>query len=53
MMVPMPWAASASLNIYKARLQAAFEGANVRVLIAFWLFGKRHRALPIIYIPKN
>lgn len=36
----MPGTAGASWSGYKARFQAIFHGADPKVLIAFWLFGK-------------
>lgn len=41
-MLPMPGASSSTLSLYRARLSALFEGADVRVCIAFWLFGRYH-----------
>ncbi|KAI7254931.1 putative Golgi integral membrane protein [Hortaea werneckii] len=38
-MLPMPGAPSTSWSSYRARIQAAIEGADLRVCIAFWLFG--------------
>lgn len=38
-MLPMPGAPGSSLSLYRARLSALFEGADVRVCVAFWLFG--------------
>lgn len=38
--LPVPGAPSASLALYKARLRAAFAGANPRVCTAFFLFGE-------------
>ncbi|GAB1728572.1 hypothetical protein NU195Hw_g7122t1 [Hortaea werneckii] len=38
-MLPMPGAPSTSWSSYWARIQAAIEGADLRVCIAFWLFG--------------
>lgn len=38
--LPMPGAPSASLALYRARLRAAFAGANPRVCAAFFLFGE-------------
>ncbi|USW46693.1 Putative batten's disease protein Cln3 [Septoria linicola] len=38
-MLPMPGAPSSSWQLTKARLASKFEGASVRVCIAFWLFG--------------
>ncbi|KAI7259270.1 protein btn1 [Hortaea werneckii] len=35
----MPGAPSTSWSSYRARIQAAVEGADLRVCIAFWLFG--------------
>ncbi|KAI7217107.1 protein btn1 [Hortaea werneckii] len=35
----MPGAPSPSWSSYRARIQAAIEGADLRVCIAFWLFG--------------
>lgn len=36
----MPGAPSSSWALTKQRLRAKFEGADVRVCTAFWLFGK-------------
>ncbi|KAI6929731.1 protein btn1 [Hortaea werneckii] len=38
-MLPMPGAPSTSWSRDRARMQAAIEGADLRVCIAFWLFG--------------
>ncbi|KAI6803904.1 protein btn1 [Hortaea werneckii] len=38
-MLPMPGAPTTSWSSYRARIQAAVEGADLRVCIAFWLFG--------------
>ncbi|KAI7198929.1 protein btn1, partial [Hortaea werneckii] len=38
-MLPMPGAPSTSWSSYRARIQAAIEAADIRVCIAFWLFG--------------
>jgi len=39
MRLPVPGSPAASWTVYKARLKAAFEGADRRVVAAFWLFG--------------
>ncbi len=39
-MLPLPGAPSSSWAMYKARIKAAFDGAEARVCLAFWLFGK-------------
>lgn len=47
---PIPGTASSSLAIYKARLQAAFVGANARVCTAFWLFGLVNNVLYVVIL---
>ena len=42
-MLPLPGAPSSSWAMYRARLKAAFDGADARVCLAFWLFGKPAR----------
>lgn len=39
-MLPLPGAPSSSWAMYKARIKAALDGAQARVCLAFWLFGK-------------
>ena len=39
-MLPFPGHPSSSWPMYRARLQAIFAGADPRVCIAFWLFGR-------------
>ena len=39
-MLPLPGAPGSSWALYRSRLRAAFEGAEPRVCVAFWLFGK-------------
>lgn len=39
-MLPLPGAPASSWAMYRARLKAAVDGADARVCIAFWLFGK-------------
>lgn len=36
---PLPGAPSSSWAMWKARIRASFEGADLRVCTAFWLFG--------------
>jgi battenin len=38
-LLPMPGSPSASWGLYRARIKAAFDGADPRVCAAFWLFG--------------
>ncbi|KAK4547898.1 battenin CLN3 protein [Oleoguttula mirabilis] len=38
-MLPMPGAPSTTWSHYTARMKAALEGADLRVCVAFWLFG--------------
>lgn len=38
-MLPLPGAPSSSWAMWKARIKASFEGADLRVCTAFWLFG--------------
>ncbi|KAI9665680.1 MAG: battenin CLN3 protein [Bathelium mastoideum] len=46
----MPGSPAASLPRYKARLLAAFRGADARVCAAFWLFGVVNNVLYIIIL---
>lgn len=39
-MLPLPGAPSSSWARFRERLKAIFSGADPRVCIAFWLFGK-------------
>ena len=38
-MLPLPGSPSASWAIYRDRLMALSSGADVKVFVAFWLFG--------------
>ncbi|KAL8789505.1 MAG: hypothetical protein Q9213_001118 [Squamulea squamosa] len=38
-MLPLPGSPSSSWAMFRARMSAAFAGADVRVVTAFWLFG--------------
>ncbi|GAB7352838.1 hypothetical protein MBLNU459_g3447t2 [Dothideomycetes sp. NU459] len=46
----MPWAASSSWSLYRARVSALLEGADVRVCVAFWLFGLINNVLYVIIL---
>ncbi|KAI5798552.1 batten's disease protein Cln3 [Pyronema domesticum] len=48
--LPVPGTPSASLSVYKARLKAAFIGANPRVCTAFFLFGLINNVLYVIIL---
>ena len=39
-MLPLPGSPASSWAMYRARLAAIFSGADPRVCLAFWLFGK-------------
>lgn len=39
-MLPLPGAPSSSWARFRERFKAIFSGADPRVCIAFWLFGK-------------
>lgn len=49
-MLPPPGSPGASWAIYRARFRALFEGADVRVCIAFWLFGLINNVLYVIIL---
>ncbi|KAF2464962.1 protein btn1 [Lindgomyces ingoldianus] len=49
-LLPMPGSPSASWAVYKARLNAVFEGADPRVCAAFWLFGLINNVLYVIIL---
>jgi len=36
----VPGSPAASWTVYKARVKATFDGADRRVVAAFWLFGE-------------
>jgi battenin len=38
-LLPLPGAPSTSWALYRARLASVFRGADVSVIVAFWLFG--------------
>ncbi|GAB7360336.1 hypothetical protein MBLNU230_g8295t1 [Neophaeotheca triangularis] len=46
----MPGAPSSSWPLYKARLRTRFEGANLRVCAAFWLFGLINNILYVLIL---
>ncbi|KAF8537508.1 batten's disease protein Cln3 [Trichophaea hybrida] len=48
--LPVPGAPSASLALYKARVRAAFVGANPRVCAAFFLFGLINNVIYVIIL---
>jgi hypothetical protein len=37
--LPLPASPASSWALYRARLKVLFQGADVSVLLAFWLFG--------------
>lgn len=39
-MLPLPGAPSASWARFRAQLGALFQGADPKVCVAFWLFGR-------------
>jgi battenin len=45
-MIPMPGTPAFSWRMLCARVQGKFEGADFKVCVAFWLFGKS----TIIYV---
>ncbi|KAF2277680.1 batten's disease protein Cln3 [Westerdykella ornata] len=47
---PMPGSPAASWAVYRARLKAAFAGADHRVYIAFWLFGLLNNLLYVVVL---
>ncbi|MCJ1388473.1 G1/S-specific cyclin cln3 [Xylographa bjoerkii] len=49
-MLPLPGAPSTSWAMYRARLRAAFAGADPRVCLAFWLFGLINNVLYVIIL---
>ncbi|MCJ1283469.1 G1/S-specific cyclin cln3 [Xylographa opegraphella] len=49
-MLPLPGAPSTSWAMYRARLRAAFAGADPRVCIAFWFFGLINNVLYVIIL---
>ncbi|KAF2017151.1 golgi integral membrane protein [Aaosphaeria arxii CBS 175.79] len=46
----MPGSPAASWAMYRARLKAVFDGADPRVLAAFWLFGLINNVLYVIIL---
>ncbi|KAL2352001.1 CLN3 protein-domain-containing protein [Cryomyces antarcticus] len=49
-MLPVPGSPSSSWAIYKARFKATFDGADLRVCAAFWLFGLINNVLYVIIL---
>ncbi|KAI9723208.1 MAG: hypothetical protein M1812_001090 [Candelaria pacifica] len=49
-MLPMPGSPGSSWALYRSRFKALFEGANLRVCIAFWLFGLINNVLYVIIL---
>jgi len=49
-MLPVPGAASSSWSLYKSRLLAFSKQQNVRVSVAFWLFGLINNVLYVIIL---
>ncbi|MCJ1452102.1 battenin CLN3 protein [Mycoblastus sanguinarius] len=49
-MLPLPGSPASSWAMYKARIKAAFEGADPRVCTAFWLFGLINNVLYVIIL---
>ncbi|KAI9839547.1 MAG: battenin CLN3 protein [Sarea resinae] len=49
-MLPLPGSPASSWAIYKARFKAVFEGADLRVCAAFWLFGLINNVLYVIIL---
>lgn len=39
-MLPLPGAPSSSWALFNQRVKSMFSGANLRVCISFWLFGR-------------
>ncbi|KAI4201698.1 MAG: hypothetical protein LQ350_003052 [Teloschistes chrysophthalmus] len=49
-MLPLPGSPSSSWEMFTARLKAAFNGPNLRVCTAFWLFGLINNVLYVIIL---
>ncbi|KAL8689855.1 MAG: hypothetical protein Q9218_004564 [Villophora microphyllina] len=49
-MLPLPGSPASSWAMFSARLRAAFNGADVRVGVAFWLFGLINNVLYVIIL---
>ncbi|KAI4271429.1 MAG: hypothetical protein LQ337_006011 [Flavoplaca oasis] len=49
-MLPLPGSPSSSWAMFWARLNAVFAGADIRVCIAFWLFGLINNVLYVIIL---
>ncbi|TGZ81337.1 batten's disease protein Cln3 [Ascodesmis nigricans] len=48
--LPLPGSPASSWRVYRARIQAAFAGADLRVCAAFWLFGLINNVLYVIIL---
>ncbi|KAL8848054.1 MAG: hypothetical protein Q9221_006914 [Calogaya cf. arnoldii] len=49
-MLPLPGSPSSSWAMFRARLNAVFAGADIRVCTAFWLFGLINNVLYVIIL---
>ncbi|KAH8811585.1 batten's disease protein Cln3 [Xylogone sp. PMI_703] len=49
-LLPLPGTPGSSWAIYKARLRGVFQGADMSVLVAFWLFGLINNVLYVIIL---
>ncbi|KAF2762180.1 protein btn1 [Pseudovirgaria hyperparasitica] len=50
MTLPMPFSPAASWAVYKDKLRNVFQGADPRVMTAFWLFGLINNVLYVIIL---
>lgn len=48
MRLPLPGAPSSSLDAYSARARALVQHPNMKVIVAFWLFGKHQHHFGIL-----